>query len=219
MAAITTTWGTWVQQAYTAGAACSYTIADTTSSAGTDTLVMQKFIWQEWTTTANTCINLTTGATATIVWPQWCQHRTAYTAPTRSAYQSREETDEERQARLARLEEQRRQREEANQRAFVLLLSFLNRRQRRQYREFGYFTLLTKDRKRRYRIKKGWGGNVERLDHKGHVIERYCIHPREWVPDEDNMIAQKLMLLTDEERFLKTANRQRVLPPGVQRAA
>lgn len=35
----------------------------------------------------------------------------------------------------------------------------------------------------------------------------YCIHPKEAVPPEDAMLAQKLMIEADEEEFLKTANR------------
>ena len=50
---------------------------------------------------------------------------------------------------------------------------------------------------------------MERLDEGGRPAEVYCIHPSEWVPHEDNMLAQKLMLEYDEESFLRIANRSR----------
>ena len=39
------------------------------------------------------------------------------------------------------------------------------------------------------------------------------IHPRERVPDSDTMLAQKLLLEADTERFLKIANVTNLLPP------
>lgn len=60
---------------------------------------------------------------------------------------------------------------------------------------------------KQYRIKRGWSGNVEELDDSGKPIASYCAHPGEVVPRADNMVAQLLMLKTQEAEFLRTANR------------
>ena len=51
-----------------------------------------------------------------------------------------------------------------------------------------------------------------RTDDAGVEIRSFCIHPTERVPDADSMLAQKLMLETDHDRFLKTANAHDLVP-------
>lgn len=67
----------------------------------------------------------------------------------------------------------------------------------------------------RYKLRIGRSGNVQR-EHDGKVT-RYCIHPVEAVPDADTVLAQVLLLWTDEPAFLATAN-QWSYEPGVQLA-
>lgn len=58
-----------------------------------------------------------------------------------------------------------------------------------------------------YRIHRGRSGNVALLERKdGREVERYCAHPVASLPDEDTMLAQKLMLQHDRARFLELAN-------------
>ena len=58
-----------------------------------------------------------------------------------------------------------------------------------------------------FRINRGFAGNVEKVDPvTKQAIEKYCIHPREKLPDADVMAAQKLMLEADVANFKKTAN-------------
>jgi len=58
----------------------------------------------------------------------------------------------------------------------------------------------------RYRINQGQRRNVQRLKKDGAHEAWFCIHPDD-VPDEDAMLAQKLLLETDEQAFLRIANR------------
>lgn len=99
---------------------------------------------------------------------------------------------------------------QADRKAEALLKTMLTADQRCQYESgLRYFDVLTtKDGKtRRYRIEHGWAGNVFLMDDNGRPIERFCIHPALKVPVADNLIAQKLLLETDEEKFLSIANK------------
>lgn len=94
---------------------------------------------------------------------------------------------------------------EAIEKARTLLLSCLSDAQRRQFEAQGYFEVVAASGTR-YRITKGWGGNVLSI-HNNRPRDRFCIHPSLYVPEEDNMLAQKLLLEHDEGTFLRTANR------------
>jgi len=89
-------------------------------------------------------------------------------------------------------------RREAELRAEKLLLSWLSPSQRDQYRSRGWFDVVSRGGNR-YRICP-W--KVTRLD-----IPRcaYCIEAVPRVPAADEMLANKLLLETDEQRFLATA--------------
>lgn len=45
-----------------------------------------------------------------------------------------------------------------------------------------------------------------KLDAQGNLIGRFCAHPAALVPDEDTLLAQKLMLETDPREFERIAN-------------
>ena len=98
--------------------------------------------------------------------------------------------------------------EEATKKAECLLLMVLNDKQKQQYKELGYFETEVGDRV--YRIKKGYSGNVELIDN-GKPKTRFCIHTDEWLPDADTMLAQLLMLRTNEKKFLEVANHTQIL--------
>lgn len=66
---------------------------------------------------------------------------------------------------------------------------------------------LTSSSGKRYRIDRGRSQNVRLVEETtGKVVRTYCAHPVEAVPDPDTMLAQKLMLETDEAAFLRIAN-------------
>jgi len=93
----------------------------------------------------------------------------------------------------------------ANGKAEKLLLSCLSPEQRDTYQKKGLFYLYTKSGKR-YRIEKGRSGNVRLVNDKDVILKRYCIHPIEQVPDQDTMLAQALLLQSNEAEFLRVAN-------------
>lgn len=93
-------------------------------------------------------------------------------------------------------------RRQAQRRAEALLLGWLSPDQRRQYRAHGWFEVTT-TRGYRYRVLRG---GVMRLGSRGSA---YCIEATSPVPTADEMLANKLLLETDERRFLATANRYR----------
>jgi hypothetical protein len=93
-------------------------------------------------------------------------------------------------------------RRQAQRRAEALLLGWLSPDQRVQYQTRGWFEVRTA-RGYRYRVLRG---GVIRLDPRGSA---YCIEATSPVPVADEMLANKLLLETDERRFLATAHRYR----------
>lgn len=95
---------------------------------------------------------------------------------------------------------------EAKVRARALLAENLSAAQRESLAKARHFIVHSPDGERRYEINQGRAGNVYLLDVEGKRIKRLCIHPTISCPDEDTMLAQKLLLEADEERFLRVAN-------------
>ena len=171
-------------------------------------------IWTIWNQQA-------TASTQTInnidCWVQWNQglgtqtgvyyavaapHR-APTAEERAVWARQEE-----EGRLAarKLEQER---QEARQRAEELLFLMLSPEQQKQYKEKGYFETEVNDN--RYRLYKGRSGNIKKLNKQGREEVSLCVHPVEWTPDEDTLLAQFLALHSDEASLLGTANHTRLI--------
>jgi len=91
-------------------------------------------------------------------------------------------------------------RRQARLRAEALLWAWLSPAQRKQYRARRWFEVTTTSG-RRYRILRG---GVLRLNPRGSA---YCIEATSRVPVADEMLTNKLLLETDERRFLATAHR------------
>jgi hypothetical protein len=91
-------------------------------------------------------------------------------------------------------------RRQARLRAEALLWAWLSPAQRKQYRARRWFEVTTTSG-RRYRILRG---AVVRRDPRG---SGFCIEATSPVPVADEMLANKLLLETDERRFLATAHR------------
>lgn len=91
----------------------------------------------------------------------------------------------------------------ASERARELLYELLDEEQQAEFESKRYFHVETADGRRRYRIVKGNGVREVKDDR---VTSYLCIHPEKYLPDEDVMVAQKLMIETDEEAFLEIAN-------------
>jgi hypothetical protein len=91
-------------------------------------------------------------------------------------------------------------RRRARLRAEALLWAWLSPAQRSQYRARRWFEV-TAASGRRYRVLRG---GVVRSHPRG---SGYCIEATSPVPVADEMLANKLLLETDERRFLATAHR------------
>ena len=94
-------------------------------------------------------------------------------------------------------------REASEIKARELLMSNLSAQQLGEFESSGYFHVNAG--RRTYRIYQGHAGNVALLDAQGKVVRRFCAYPP-GVPAGDAMLAQKLLLETDEGAFLAKAN-------------
>ena len=185
---------------YDSGTTASATGNITTTDATSTT-------WVTWTTagTANADATWTTWATTDInTTPTY--YRPAQ--PVELTPEQLEEQERLREERRQREEEARREREAAVARAEELLLAHLDEAQRNQYAREHSFQVVKDDRT--YLIERGRAQNVYLLDECGKRLVEYCAHVVPDIPDEDNLLAQKFMLETDEAGFLRLANAQRV---------
>jgi hypothetical protein len=114
------------------------------------------------------------------------------------------ETEEQRCAREAQAAAWQAEQDVVMKRAEELLFLHLSDLQRGQYEKDGYFETVVNDR--RYRINKGRAMNVELIEGDKAKF-KYCALPRDYTPAPDVMLAQLLMLETNEAKFLQTANR------------
>lgn len=184
----TAIWPTWVVQA-----TASYT-ASTVSTAT---------IWNEW----NSCYAQSTNQSAQIYGQLNHQQLGQQVAQNRSAAQV-----EELRRQMARQQEQneiafatlRKQRESAEARARELLERCLSLEEKARLRQHGHIVVC--GAKNRYRIRQGRVGNVDVVGKNGIITGRLCAHPSAPTPDFDTMLAQKLMIETDEAAFLRIAN-------------
>lgn len=190
------------------------TVSTTASTAMTD------MIWAHWIGTGDD----TTGCTTTnAIWYAWQPYYSnqldpSINPPVELSAEQREalaQAERERHAAAEalrlRAEEQAREAArlaaEADRRAEALLQAQLNAAQQAEFAENRSFTVVTQNGGRRYRIRYGWAGNIERLDEQGRPIEKLCVHPKQLVPFCDNLLTQKLFLECAEEEFLRIANR------------
>lgn len=186
-------------------------------------------VWQVWATDATNNITVTGSGTAGVQsvtftnsggvvlnnepWARWCREHRPHIwrrmdRRERERLEAEERAFDERQRRWREeAEERRRQQEIANAKAEKLLLQHLTPEQRDEYQRLKRFHVHLPDG-RVYRIQKGWAGNVKLVEsaEDERVLESLCIHPRIRCPDQDNMLAQKLMLEHSEEEFRRIAN-------------
>ncbi len=203
-----------------------------TASTITGTMTINNETWGAWnqalqnavitqvTSNIGGTINAaTTNQIITQVWGAWnvqYQQGNLRQAPgnlrTATPEQVREEQEryrvrqEQYQAQQAKVQLER---SEAEKRAEQLLTESLTPQQREELTTKRYFTLETitpTGDRRIYRIHRGRSRNVEQVDASGRRLKTLCAHPAELVPDPDTMLAQKFMLETAEEEFLRIAN-------------
>jgi len=190
----TTTWYSW-NTGYDAG---------TATSDGT---------WYAWNSNAWNS-NTGTATTTNDVWLRWNGQYWQASTPqparelTPAELQEQARIEREYEDRLLReAAECRRRAEEADARAELLLKANLQAEQLQEFEKRREFTVISQDGQRRYRVRRGWQHNVERIDEAGKRLHTLCAHPRERVSELDNMLVQKLWLEHDEEDFLQIANK------------
>ncbi len=227
------TWHYWTTNgtSATTTTAWDHWSSNTSSTATTATTgaYASNSVWIRWND------GTTTTALASDVWIEWVdqwtgqRHRARANGDGRGNYTYcrphtpiAEETEEQKAARLEREAERQRvwaerqkEREAANARARALLDSLLDADQQAELEATGQFHV-TAPSGRRYRIhRNSISGNVELVDDPAWEDPvkarrwRYCAHGRgaDELPTFDHLAMQKLMLETDEDRFLATANR------------
>ena len=163
--------------------------------------------WSNWSTENDTSISNGTragwNATVTGITITSNVFRQPEPAPVQTPAQRAEATRRE-QDRQREYRRQERERAAAKLRASKLLMSTLTAEQLTEYKRANEFKLYTNGRC--YLVRQGRAGNVFLLDEQGNRVRKYCAHPIDSVPDEDTMLAQKLLLETDEQAFLQMAN-------------
>jgi hypothetical protein len=176
-------WGTWN----------GTVTASTTSSSD--------YVWRTWT-------NNTTVATVTnsLTWSSWnTSYHIQELTKEQKAEQERIKSEQQERFRIEQ-EELRAKEKQKEENARQLLREVLTEEQNKQFDEKGYFELTAVKSGNIYRINRGRSRNVELLDKNKKVLSRLCFHPTEYVHNFDTMVAQKLMLETDEEEVKKVAN-------------
>jgi hypothetical protein len=180
-------------------------------------------VWQVWnenyvttlTGTSTGLINIVTNDTSVTGNQIWTAWNVSYTLTNGSAinvvpgYQRVQPVAGDESYRKRAIEAEA-ERARARERATRLLHEHLTAEQLEELSRAGRFHLdvLSQDgRRRRYRINRGRSRNVQEIDlGNGRIIKTLCAHPAAAVPDEDTMLAQKLMLETAEAEFLRIAN-------------
>lgn len=120
----------------------------------------------------------------------------------------------------AAVEERAKLRAAAEERAKELLLTVLSLEQKAEFlKNRGFQTISPTGRK--FEIKQGRSGNIVELDESGSPINRFCIHSQvsktaDIIPMHDELIIQKLLIESDFDFFLKTANRTAISPSREQ---
>ncbi len=174
----------------------SYTAANATDTSSV--------VWGNWATTAAT----TSDTTRRVHKPRY---KPVELTPEQVAEADRLQVElaarQEEERKRLKAEADKRAAEEAaaDKRAEELLLSALDAEQKAEYARDQSFHVRAPRTGRRYRIRRGWAGHVERVEGNNR-LERLCIHPVSRVPLPDNQLIAKLMIESDEESFRKTAN-------------
>ena len=182
----------------------TYYYTNTASTTGT----ASDLIWTGWVT-ASTDYTTTATTDAGTTWRIWVNaggtaQPTFYQTAVQATRSRLDILREKRRALHERLREKL-----ARKRARALLNEQLTEAQRASLAAKGEFEVEAQSGKR-YVITRGRAGNVYSLDEHRKKVMRHCIHPTDYVPDEDTMLAQLLWLKWSEQEFMKIANHTRI---------
>jgi hypothetical protein len=147
--------------------------------------------------------------TTTIVWNDWNEQYVINAGqilvPPKVSEEERARREAQARAYQEEMVRKDAERRAAEIKADALLHSCLSAEQKEELTKKNHFHLYVG--KNKYRIERGISGNVKLInENDDRPKHQYCIHPVD-VPVGDVMLAQKLLLETNEEEFLRVANR------------
>ncbi len=181
-----------------------------TSGSLTDEPIFQS--WCEQTSAT------TTVATTTNLWGSWVTVREEYDGKhevpadwVAKRVEAMRQYAEQQKKQQERAERERLARKAEEERAEALLLASLSPEQRAEWEQSKKITVVGGHTKNRYEIVKGRAHNIFRLTAEGKRAVEFCVHVEDVVPDDDNVLSQKLMLECAEEELLKIANSRMVV--------
>lgn len=187
---------------------CWNSSTTSTTDSYTSCTAVSNNVWNVWVTGSVTATSCTTVVSNTDTWTYWVDGHEYYLWDIRETEEQqrdrleREESERlEREARTKKLQEEKQKAEEV---AKELLLDLIGKDEMEIYERTG--RLLVHGNKYDYMIQRE--GFVKRIE-KDKVTD-LCIHLRDRhsMPDSDNVIALKLLVEDDEERFNQLANEQ-----------
>ena len=165
--------------------------------------------WDTWTSSTTTSAITTAATTGTGVWGVWIDDCRAIRVSDESDEQARQrvrmyesEVHAQRKADIQREKEFKERKAKANK----LLRDALDRKQKKDFDKRQFFYVRGGESGNLYKIKKGRIGNVEVVDSLKRVKQKLCAHPQISCPDEDTMLAQKVMIEHMENQFRDVAN-------------
>lgn len=204
-------WSSWIESSSSA----------TCITGGTESA----HIWNSWNS-ATTCNSITLNTAAWEAWNYLAASNIQYVRPRMQTREELARIEAEAKAHREKMAREQRQfqarRRLANVKAKMLLTRFLDEEQRRDLEKYGFFKLyVQRDGVTKvYRIRRGQVQNIDLVEEMPNgllrPIKTLCAHPTEQVPDADAMLFQKLMLETEEEKFLKIANHMPPVPGALQ---
>jgi len=170
------------------------------NGVSTTTSVTDEAIWLSWagSTARSTTATIVTTTTTDSAWTYWVDESFAVRP---RAIETAEQITTRENERKQRLELERARKARARR----LLMDVLDARQRKDLEKHNYFYVVGGNTGNKYRIDHGRAGNVK-LIIKGKVKQSFCAHPAIYCPNEDTMLAQKVMLEHMENQFRSTAN-------------
>lgn len=180
------------------------------SHGGTSSTSTSASTWLDWNTLSTTSTSCSTGSSAT--WRVWTGPNQVAVSRSESYAAIPKITEEQRAENERRLREHVRQQKTIQQRATKLLLQNLNREQQREYVRTKQFKI-TLSNGNVYLLQRVWSGNVYRLNEQNLATCRYCLHFKTTIPYEDLLLAQKLLLESNEAEFLQRANKTEFQSP------
>lgn len=201
----------------TTGTTWRYWVVGTASNSATNSISVDGRTWGQWMRLETSSATTANTATAGETWVSWNGNRVLgsggylHAVPQLTAEQIAERDAQyaaQREQDRVQAEKHQAEQAEANRKANDLLAMFLTDEQREQLEKQSAFIVQTEQA--RYRIKPGWSHNVEELGPDDKPIASFCIHPYDYVPHGDNMLAQKIMLENDEAGFRRVANRNAI---------